>query len=174
MPETAGLCGVGVGGGYNKEAKAKGMERGRLSFFSLSLFLSLLSEYVSMIMMEMQEVKQGNAGNSCTNGMMGYETVQTTLNLIRPLPLFSSDRVHGLQLCNLQCLQSQTLFYCHYYYYYFFKIKIQAQVKTLKCVKGKTTERRVERLRGRRYLWRVQANGNVPRHTCLLPSLLFP
>lgn len=33
--------------------------------------------------------------------MMGYETVQTALNLIQPLSLFYyTDRVHELQLCS--------------------------------------------------------------------------
>lgn len=44
--------------------------------------LSLSLKCVSVIMMEMAEGKgKGrNAGNSWPNGMMGYETVQTTLN----------------------------------------------------------------------------------------------
>lgn len=58
-------------------------------------------------MMELAEGKGGgNAGISCTNGMMGYDSVQTAFNLIQPLPLFSSHRVHELQL---RILQSPTV-----------------------------------------------------------------
>lgn len=63
--------------------------------------LSLSLKCVSVIMMEMAEGKgKGrNAGNSWPNGMMGYETVQRTLNKMRPWALLASDRI-GCMNCN--------------------------------------------------------------------------
>jgi hypothetical protein len=73
--------------GQQKE-KAKGIEIKKSLIVSSGFFLLSLvfiCNFVSLILIN--DGKKWHDGISCTNGMMVYETVQTSLNLISSLPL---------------------------------------------------------------------------------------